>query len=288
MWEENLKAGVADTPNMTFAQLLEKYRDEVTPQKDGHRQEAIRINRFLQDDDFVNIKISNLTTHHFEKWKLKRLTQVSALSVLREIAVLNPIFNHAKKTWKYLRDNPLNDLSKPKKPPARDRLITDKEIETLCFQLNYKHGVKIETITSRVGAAFMFAIETAFRAQELCNLRWVDIKGKVAKINDSKTYAGVREVPLSPRALEILKQCKGVDDTYVFLLRPSQLDSLFRKAKGKAMIEDLHFHDTRHLAITRLASKIDVLDLARMVGHKDLSMLMVYYNKKAADIADKL
>ena len=229
---------MGDTPNMTFAQLLEKYRDEVTPLKDGNRQETIRINRFLKDSDFVNVKIADLTTHHFEKWKLKRLKEVSALSVLREIAVLNPILNHAKRTWKYLKANPLDDLSKPSKPPARDRLITDKEIEALCFQFNYTPDAKLETITSRVGAAFMFAIETAFRAQELCNLRWVDIKGRVAKINDSKTYAGIREVPLSKRAMAILEQCKGVDDTYVFKLRASQHDSLFRKAKGKALIED--------------------------------------------------
>jgi integrase len=55
-----------------------------------------------------------------------------------------------------------------------------------------------------------------------------------------------------------------------------------------ADIENLHFHDTRHEAITRLANNVDVLDLARIVGHKDLSMLMVYYNKSTSDIAKKL
>jgi len=288
IWEENLKAGIGDSPNMTFAALLEKYRDEVTTQKPGHRQETIRINRFLKDKEFVNVKITDLTTHHFDTWKIKRLKEVSALSVLREIAILNPVFNHAKKTWKYLRVNPLDDLSKPSKPPPRDRLITDSEIKSLCFQFNYAPDAKLETITSRVGAAFLFAIETAFRAKELCNLRWVDVKGRVAKIHDSKTYAGIREVPLSKRAMEILKQCKGVDDEFVFKLRESQLDSLFRKCRGKALIEDMHFHDTRHLAITRLASKLDVLELARMVGHKDLKMLLVYYNKKASDLVKKL
>jgi integrase len=46
------------------------------------------------------------------------------------------------------------------------------------------------------------------------------------------------------------------------------LDALFRKAKKRAMIDDGTFHDTRHLAITRLAKKLNVLDLARMVGTK--------------------
>jgi len=179
-------------------------------------------------------------------------------------------------------------LKKPQGEPPRDKLPTQKEIDALCFALNYSHDAVLDTIMARVGAAMIFAIETAFRAQEICNLRWVDINGRVAKINDSKTRAGVREVPLSSRAMDVLTQLKGVDETLVFNLKTSQLDSLFRKAKKLVDIEDLHFHDFRHLAITRLASKLEVLELARIIGHKDLRMLLIYYNKSAQDIVSKL
>ena len=54
------------------------------------------------------------------------------------------------------------------------------------------------------------------------------------------------------------------------------------------MIDDLHFHDLRHTAITRLASKLNILELARCVGHKDLRQLQVYFNMSAEDIAKKL
>ena len=50
----------------------------------------------------------------------------------------------------------------------------------------------------------------------------------------------------------------------------------------------LHFHDTRHEGITRLAKKLEVLDLARMVGIRDLSILMVYYKPTATEIAERL
>jgi len=66
------------------------------------------------------------------------------------------------------------------------------------------------------------------------------------------------------------------------------VDSNFRKAKGKADIEDLHFHDTRANACTKLAKKIDILSLARMLGHKDLKQLQVYYRETAEDTAAKL
>jgi integrase len=54
------------------------------------------------------------------------------------------------------------------------------------------------------------------------------------------------------------------------------------------MIEDGTFHDTRHLAITRLARKLGVLDLARMVGDRDLRQLQVYYNETAEAMAARL
>jgi integrase len=74
----------------------------------------------------------------------------------------------------------------------------------------------------------------------------------------------------------------------VFGLQPRQVDALFRKARDRAGIADLHWHDSRHTAITRLAQRLHVLDLARMVGHRDLKQLQTYYNPAAEDLAAKL
>lgn len=288
VWEESLRADKDNkTPSITFGKLLEKYRDEVSVKKKGSRWETIRINKFL-NDEFAKVKIGDLTKSTFADWRDRRVKEVSNLSVLREWALLSHCLQVAVNEWEYLTVNPMKGVKKPQGQPPRDRLITDEEINRLCFALNYSSEAKLTTITSRVGAAFMFAIETAFRAQEICNLTWADVNGRVAKIRDSKTYTGVRSVPLSKVAMGILEQCKGVDEKLVFNINSSQLDSLFRKAKKLVAIDDLHFHDTRHLAITRLASKLEVLELARVVGHKDLKMLLVYYNKSANDLVSKL
>ena len=68
----------------------------------------------------------------------------------------------------------------------------------------------------------------------------------------------------------------------------STLSTLYKRAVDRTEIEDLTFHDTRHEAIARLADKLDVLDLARMVGHRDIKQLMTYYNKSAAELASLL
>ena len=63
---------------------------------------------------------------------------------------------------------------------------------------------------------------------------------------------------------------------------------LFRRARDAAKIKNLHFHDSRANAITALAKKLDIHDLARMIGHRDLKSLLVYYRKTASDIAKQL
>lgn len=63
---------------------------------------------------------------------------------------------------------------------------------------------------------------------------------------------------------------------------------MFRKAKTRCQIEDLKFHDTRHEAITRLAKKLTVLELARVVGHRNLNELQTYYNETAEELSKKL
>lgn len=57
---------------------------------------------------------------------------------------------------------------------------------------------------------------------------------------------------------------------------------------GGCGIEDLHWHDARATAITRLARRLDILDLARMIGHANLGELRTYYRERAEDIAARL
>jgi integrase len=67
------------------------------------------------------------------------------------------------------------------------------------------------------------------------------------------------------------------------------MDALFRKARDRAGIHGLHFHDSRAEALTRLARKVDVLTLAKISGHRDINLLSrVYYRETAEQIAPRL
>jgi len=121
-------------------------------------------------------------------------------------------------------------------------------------------------------------------------LEWRDVEMARRYLRTrGKTPAATREVPLSSEALEVLEQLDSVrDGQSVFGISAASLDALFRKAREKAGVEDLTFHDSRHEAITRLAKVFDVLELARIVGHRDLRMLLIYYNPSAEDLSGKL
>ncbi|WP_280529816.1 tyrosine-type recombinase/integrase [Kingella potus] len=93
----------------------------------------------------------------------------------------------------------------------------------------------------------------------------------------------------SRRALSILEQLRGIDDTRVFALDTGTLDVVFRRARDSCGIADLHFHDSRREALTRMAKKVPVETLAKISGHRDLRILLnVYYNPDMAEVADLL
>lgn len=274
--------GIPDRP---FADLLERYRNEVSITKRGARWEHLRIGLLLRDE-IAKVRLPALSTVHFAAWRDRRLKSVSAASVRRECNLLNHALVVAVREWQWLKENPLQAMRRPSPPRARDRLISADEIARMCFGLGYERDATPTTISARVGAAFLFAIETAMRAGEIVGIRSQHLNGQVVTLPLTKNGTA-RSVPLSVEARRILDQLPPNDDA-VFGLSGAQMDSLFRKARKKAMVEDLHFHDTRHEAITRLSKRLDVLDLARMVGIRDLRTLMVYYNARAEDMVASL
>jgi len=75
----------------------------------------------------------------------------------------------------------------------------------------------------------------------------------------------------------------------VFRLSDSQRDAVWRKLRGKAGVEGLRWHDSRAAGTVKLAQRLDVLDLARVTGHRDLRILLNrYYRASPEDIARRL
>lgn len=285
MRETELRKGESKSDaGKTVASMFDRYAKEVTPGKRGARWERLRLNLFHRYP-LAKVKLSELSAAHIAAWRDTRLTEVAPASVKRELVLIGAAMEVARREWGWLEKNPCKDVRKPTAPHGRDRRITDDEIFRICMALGYESGEA--TLTKhRVAIAFLFAIETAMRAGEICGLRPADIVGRVATLPMTKN-GKARQVPLSSRALELIA-CLPESETTLFQLSGDSLSTQFRSARIRAGIENLTFHDSRHEAITRLADIFNPLELARIVGHSDLKTLMVYYNKSAAQLADKL
>ena len=125
------------------------------------------------------------------------------------------------------------------------------------------------------------------RAGEICNIRPHDVHGNYITLPITKNGTA-RDVPLSRKAMQVLKRVGKNNVEFLFGLTTASLDALFRKARKRAGLSGFTFHDSRHYFCTYAARKLSPFELARMMGHKDLKMTMRYYNESAANIAAKL
>lgn len=268
--------------NQTLAELFGRYAREVSPKKRGGRWEIVRL-ALLEKDRIGAIKLSALTPADLADWRDRRLAEVQAASVTREMGLISAVLTRARKEWGLIKASPMSDVRRPAKAQPRDRRVWPVEIEKLLAAAG-----DLRTVKGRAVHAFRFAIETGMRAGEITGLRAedVDLSRRVARLAMTKNGTE-RGVPLSLAAIALLQALPATDGP-LFNLTARQADTGFRKARDKAGIKDLHFHDSRHEAITRLAKKLHVLDLARVVGIRDIRVLMVYYNETPEELALRL
>ena len=134
------------------------------------------------------------------------------------------------------------------------------------------------------------ALETAMRRSELLGLRWehVDIEKRTIFLQLTKNGTS-RTVPLSTHAIQILTEIPRMIDGRVFPITHEVVSQAFNRARKQAVVEDIRFHDLRHMAITRLAEKLpNLIELSAVSGHKSLAMLKRYYHPNPEMLALKI
>ena len=289
--EANYRLGRADVNEHTFIRALDRYAAECSPSKRGARWEEIRLIKIGRDfADAAHKPISEIAPSDIAEWRDKRLAKVSAASVNREWNLLRSVFSVARREWGWLRENPMRDVTRPKTTAPRRRRVHSNDLAVIHAAsgvVNKRFTVPV-THAHRVSLAFELAIETGMRAGEIRTLEpeQIDLDRGVCKLLLTKN-GDAREVPLSLRARELIRLLQRPSGP-LLPMSAGVMDATFRKLRKKAGIQDLHFHDSRAEAATRLSKKVDVLTLARILGHRDVRSLMIYYRESAEDIAKRL
>ena len=236
-------------------------------------------------------------------WYLSRDTSVMTSNPLRKLP----------KRYATYRDSTdsVKDISRDRRVSLdEERLVT--EIINGRVVGDHQRSIKAENPES-LKLIFNLALETAMRLREIYTLTRSQINIPKRTIFLEKTKNGdKRQVPLSSVALKLFEEYGVVgeyDSKEDHLLFPylkfksegdwtkgelkkvtDLLSSQFKRIFEYGGFGDLNFHDTRHEATSRLFEKteLNVLEIAKITGHKDLRSLMRYANLRGSDLASKL
>jgi len=287
--------GQGNLKNCTLEELFERYLELVSIHKKGGKVERKRLKFFSENhpvfSDLIKrgAKVQEITRGHIAQWRDERLKQVQVGSVLREKNLLCSVFSRAVE-WEMLEDSPFKNVRWPSEPDARERRISEEEINQIVFHLdNWDRQSKPESNRQIVAAIFLLAIETCMRLSELKLLetKEVDLEKRVIRIRADRLKENSRKsVGLTMEAVRLLKLCK-VDGFYWLGSGTINTSYYFKQAVRSAGIKNLRFHDTRHEGITRLADKLSPYQLSKTVGHRDLNRLMSYYEGQTEDFVHK-
>lgn len=151
------------------------------------------------------------------------------------MTILRSIWKAARK-WKNTNSSPLTDCEPPADDPPRKRIYTDAEIERILKALGYE-GI-VSNGRQETAVAMLLSLETALRSSEMLSSKWehVHLSKRYARLPNTKNE-GVRDVPLSIRAIELIRKMEGRDVDKVFRLSESKRDQYFRQARNLAEVK---------------------------------------------------
>jgi len=279
----------AEAESTTLKELLERYLAEITPQKKGAAPEAARLRAFMKHP-LAQRFVAGIRGLDIARLRDERLGKVSTGTVKRDLVILGHVFEVARKEWGVQAHNPVRDIKLPANGKARERRLRPggcgeaSEEDRLLEACRKARNPSLLPIVR-------LALETAMRQGELVGLRWenVDLTRRIAHLPDTKN-GEARAVPLSSTSVEVLRALPRSLHGQVFPgLTAEAVKRAFARATRRASIEDLHFHDLRHEATTRLFERgLNLMEVATITGHKDLRMLRRYTHLKAEELAKKL
>lgn len=241
-----------------------------------------RIAPNIADKSIYDFKPSDIAM-----WRNNRKKEVKVATLRNEHAIYSAVFTYAMKELFLIESNVWHTVTMPSKEKSRNQRITDEQQGQLLKALDWD-GVTIPDKSKHyVAWAFLFALKTAMRQGEILAMRRADLKDGFVHLPMTKNGES-RNVPLSKEAKRLLSLLPLDNDELV----PIDKDiccATWVRAKKRANLPQINFHDSRHEAITRMVKvrKSPVEVLAKITGHKTIGILInTYYNPDAQDLVE--
>jgi len=201
---------------------------------------------------------------------------------MRELSLLRRILRIAQEDWDVeVLANPLDRFTVKGQRGLRERRLEgDEEGRLLTACKAARNLWLLPTV--------LLALETGMRRGEILNARDEHLKNGLLTIPKTKTGTP-RTIPLSPNAQRIIAALPRSITGYLIPISSNALRLAWERARQRAGIDDLHFHDLRHEAISRFFEMgLSIPEVALISGHKDYRMLARYTHLKPETVLSKL
>ena len=279
-----------DTSNAsktTLLSVMERHLKERLRVVREPNKEQSRFN-VIKKHDIVRRSLSSLSPQIFARYRDERIDDgLSNSTICRELSFMSIAIKKAIRFYNcWLPEHPIPNDIKPKENPPRNRRLEEGEFDKLMEHCKTKRN-------SYWCSMIEFAIETAMRLNEQLTLKWdqVDLKKMMITILAEHSKTGVeRKIPLTPRAIEILNEIPRHIKGRVFPVSLNNFQRAWRSITRNAEIKNLHWHDLRREACSRLMERgLSISEVQMFTGHKTLSlMLQTYSSHNPSVVAKKL
>lgn len=254
--------------------------------------------------------IDKLGEKHFAK--VSELTKGKFQLLVEEIRRKYPSENTANNTIKFLKavDKTMynrgftakrlttNIVVKKPNPKLRAPFYTQEELDSIW-----------ENCSDYYRPIYQFIVSTGIRIGELINLTWdnVNLENRSIYIDvrvegdkwSPKTKSSIRTIPLSIRALMILKELKKTQtgSDFVFVSKNGNKlsdntcrDNLKRAIKSSGVTDKGSLHSLRHTfaSLCIQSGKIDLYEVGRILGHSREDTTRIYAHLSPENSANKL
>jgi integrase len=202
----------------------------------------------------------------------------------RQLDPIHNLFEVAKREWGLpIKENPLANLNLKAPTQKRERRLQPGE-EFLLFDAAKSCRNKL------IEPIIRLALATGMRRGEILAIkkRDVDFNTRLLLLEETKNGYS-RHVPLTGHAVAVLQERSKRAEGKLFPITANAFRLAWDRVKGRASIDDLHFHDLRHEAISRFFEMgLSMPEVASISGHRDARMLLRYAHAEKQNVIRKL
>jgi len=269
---------LGERPRYTFDDAVRRWK-ELADGRDKARDEE-RLKWFEQY--LAGVALVDIDRELIEKCRAVRAAESSQATANRYMACLRMLLRRAHREWDWIDKAPVVPMFSIEKREAR--FLTRSQARQVLKELRSR--------SSHLADVAEVALETGMRMSNVTGLSWpqVDLRRRQLIVPASRSKAGETiAVPLSSRALAILKAQRGEHPEHVFTYRKGPKRSsralpfhdangrIFKAATAAAGVPWLRFHDLRHTwASWHVQDGTPLQALQELGGWKSFAMVQNY------------